>query len=1044
VLGAIGISQPASAQDAQPAAANETQLAEVVVTGIRSSMESSQEIKKNADVFVDSVTAEDIGALPDRSVTEALQRIPGVSISRFAGANDPDHFSIEGTGVVVRGLNQVRSELNGRDTFSANSGRFLSFSDVPPELLYGVDVFKNQSADMIEGGLAGSVNLRTRVPFDQDGQLIGGSLEGNYGDFQEEFSPTGSILYSNRWETGAGDFGILANIVYSELTSRSDGIQVSSFKPRAAADFVPGATSGTVYIPEGAAFRTQEYNRERTGGALALQWANPNDTMLATLQFMRSDAKTAWAEHAVEIATDNVGDSAFFRVPGTPEFTFNDGGVFTSGVISAPTGWRDDQFNGNNRIPVNGLQSNNIARSVDQTYMTQDIGFNFKWTPNEKLAVTFDAQRIDSTVENLDMTIWGSTFQDASIDLTGDIPQVRFLPINQVGDTPNCTPPSQNCPLYFSGTHNSYADPFNSFWRSAMDHAEDSEGVENAYKIDIEQKFGDGDQFIKSHKFGARFADRDQTTRSTTYNWGVLSEIWGNGGPVWFDEPVDGVQGGTAGGPTAPSTGVFTFDNFMRGKAPVPTLVPFYNATDLVGGGYDDLVAFASQIGNEWRTNDGTDNAWEALNDPRRPGVGGAPQVDGYGGRYLPREINETSEQTKSLYYMIRWGADLGGDASISGNVGVRWVRTDFDATGTIASLSPAALLSEEDCFPAPPQQAPNNGFCTQLTEDERDQARRFATNETTPVEAANEYENWLPSFNMKVQMTEDKLLRFGFSKAIARPDLGLMRYYYLIEPYTANNNADWLGFQVRTGNPYLKPTESTQYDGSFEWYYAKAGSVTVSLFYKSLKNVLTNEITSEEFTAGGETYTVRRPSPVNAKDRGKVQGVELAYQQFFDFLPGFWGGFGVQANYTYIDSNGVKQSVLSSGGSTGVAEDEANVDTSKLPLVGLSRDNANLALIYEKGPVSARAAYNWRSEYLLTTRDVITPFAPIMQEATGQLDASFFYSINDHLKIGIQGVNLLDEVTKTSQVLNDQLLQAGRSWFINDRRFSLGLRASF
>ena len=106
--------------------------------------------------------SEDIGALPDRSVTEALQRIPGVSISRFAAGADPDHFSIEGSGVVVRGLPQVRSELNGRDTFSANSGRFLSFSDVPPELLGGVDVYKNQSAEMIEGGLAGTVNLRTR------------------------------------------------------------------------------------------------------------------------------------------------------------------------------------------------------------------------------------------------------------------------------------------------------------------------------------------------------------------------------------------------------------------------------------------------------------------------------------------------------------------------------------------------------------------------------------------------------------------------------------------------------------------------------------------------------------------------------------------------------------------------------------------------------------------------------------------------------------------------------------------------------------------
>ena len=164
-LGAIAISPSVNAQ-AAPAAAEpkesaapktenaETNLQEITVTGLRRSLETAQEIKKNAEVFVDSITAEDIGALPDRSVTEALQRVPGVSISRFAAGADPDHFSIEGSGVVVRGLPQVRSELNGRDTFSANAGRFLSFSDVAPELLGGVDVYKNQSADLIEGGLA--------------------------------------------------------------------------------------------------------------------------------------------------------------------------------------------------------------------------------------------------------------------------------------------------------------------------------------------------------------------------------------------------------------------------------------------------------------------------------------------------------------------------------------------------------------------------------------------------------------------------------------------------------------------------------------------------------------------------------------------------------------------------------------------------------------------------------------------------------------------------------------------------------------------------
>ena len=104
----------------------------IVVTGIRQSLANSQNIKRRSDTVVDAITAEDIGALPDRSVTEALQRVPGVAINRFAGSNDPDHFSVEGSGVVIRGLNFVRSEFTGRDTFSANAGRHMLRSKLKP------------------------------------------------------------------------------------------------------------------------------------------------------------------------------------------------------------------------------------------------------------------------------------------------------------------------------------------------------------------------------------------------------------------------------------------------------------------------------------------------------------------------------------------------------------------------------------------------------------------------------------------------------------------------------------------------------------------------------------------------------------------------------------------------------------------------------------------------------------------------------------------------------------------------------------------------
>ena len=118
---------------------SENELTEILVTGIRKALATSQEIKKESDTVVDSITATDIGAFPDKSVAEALQRMTGITVSRFAASGDTSHFSAEPSGVVVRGLPQVRSEFNGRDSFNANSSRGLSFGDVSPELMAGVD-----------------------------------------------------------------------------------------------------------------------------------------------------------------------------------------------------------------------------------------------------------------------------------------------------------------------------------------------------------------------------------------------------------------------------------------------------------------------------------------------------------------------------------------------------------------------------------------------------------------------------------------------------------------------------------------------------------------------------------------------------------------------------------------------------------------------------------------------------------------------------------------------------------------------------------------
>ena len=218
---------------------------EITITGIRASLANAQSIKRSSDTVVDAITASDIGALPDRSVTEALQRVPGVAMNRFAGSNDPDHFSVEGSGVVVRGLNFVRSEFNGRDTFSAGvGGQAINFADVPAELLGSVEVYKNATAEAIEGGLAGTVNLNTRKPFDSKGLHVAFDIEGNYGDLEKRLSPTWSGLVSDTWDTGIGRIGLLASASFSQIRSQSQGLNVANIQTRDGALVLASNTKG--------------------------------------------------------------------------------------------------------------------------------------------------------------------------------------------------------------------------------------------------------------------------------------------------------------------------------------------------------------------------------------------------------------------------------------------------------------------------------------------------------------------------------------------------------------------------------------------------------------------------------------------------------------------------------------------------------------------------------------------------------------------------------------------------------------------------------
>ena len=181
----------------------------IVVTGLRRSLETSQNIKRNSEQIVDVIVAEDIGKLPDRTVSEALARVPGVTVERqVAEAGD----------VFVRGLRDPATTYNGREIFTAEA-RHVAPQDFPAGGVAALEVFKSQTAEQLEGNLAGLINVRSRRPFDFGGSEVAGSLNATYADLSNDWAWNGNLLVSNRWDVGdGGEIGALLNVSYTELT----------------------------------------------------------------------------------------------------------------------------------------------------------------------------------------------------------------------------------------------------------------------------------------------------------------------------------------------------------------------------------------------------------------------------------------------------------------------------------------------------------------------------------------------------------------------------------------------------------------------------------------------------------------------------------------------------------------------------------------------------------------------------------------------------------------------------------------------------------
>ena len=222
---AVFVSNQAAAQivpqhEAQDAAADADAGPGIVVTGFRRSLEAALDAKRNSNLILESVTAEDIGKFPDQNITESLQRLPGVQIDRENG---------QGTKVRIRGLEQNVTVLNGelfvtgQEVFKVGEGNFTrtdSLESVPSELIGGVEVFKSPNASLLEGGLGGIVNLKTRNPLDlKNGLTVAGNARFNKANGIDGWKPTGALVASYNFND---KFGIIVSGSYSETNGHYD------------------------------------------------------------------------------------------------------------------------------------------------------------------------------------------------------------------------------------------------------------------------------------------------------------------------------------------------------------------------------------------------------------------------------------------------------------------------------------------------------------------------------------------------------------------------------------------------------------------------------------------------------------------------------------------------------------------------------------------------------------------------------------------------------------------------------------------------------
>ncbi|MBM0169298.1 TonB-dependent receptor [Altererythrobacter sp. C41] len=835
----------ATAQDqdaAQPAGTS----GEIIVTGYRESIEESLRQKRTAESFVDVITAEDIGKFPDKNVADALQRVPGVVITRDGG---------EGSRVSIRGLQPglTLTLLNGNFLAGADSGdpqRSFNYVMLPSNFIASTEVYKSPEARLEEGGVGGTIILNTRRPLDLDAWSGFASVEGTYSDTTEKFEPQLAAQVS--WKNDAETLGFLVGGVYQERSNRElrgytetwrwwsdrdeDGniitpatdVNGDPFANDDAISYWPGegvtARDGTHYsgywAPQSVNTEVFDQKRERYGIQATMQ-VRPFDNVTVTSNYFRFEYSSDFVSNVLKIPEWGYGN--FFTGP-----TFDPSGtIFQSAAFEVPAAGTECLAN----TPPCTMETPQLAgtysreKQVSNTFETEVAyeGDRFEAVAKfGKTRATGGPSMRFGVAAKPRLTITGAEQNGnfySAWDMTGGNLSMEFSPELQ------------------ENIKNGIAQIDIGSTGSGFTNSE----LEQRYaQLDLTRHF---DNFLSSIQVGAK--------------WRELNIQRETGRNEWYADPATELryQDTPEGAIARPE---YFYDQ------PMGNIVGGFNANLFPGIDFNRYLDY--------------------INSTYGPSVR-VPE---------PNNLYNITERVWAGYVQANF--ESGG---LRGNIGLRVANTKQSGV-----TSDRLEYLNEYCVDGPggdfdeDKPVGPDGNCQVIPLEER----REIVN--TRVEESKNYTDWLPSLNLVYEVTDTLLVRGAVAKVIARPSFGdlagsrSLTYRSAAYAFDRNEFGEFEGWSGGGGNADLKPFSAWQYDLGIEWYFQPGSVVGATLFRKDVSDFIVPLVLDVEREVAGETVLIQPYSTVANGSNAVSQGVELYAQHTLPF------GLGAQVNFTYNDTS--------------------------------------------------------------------------------------------------------------------------------------------